>query len=259
MATGAATQTTPVGDLQITVPAAGGPCRVVGINPANGVKQTWLIAPKKMGQILAAMEEEGEDKPQEWLDLLGATNPGIALQYHKDLTRILLSFPERVKTVSQDYTRYAHGDERVTKHQVELALPPTLWHMAFEGRTGRLTAAHLLGCTTQVRSVRDTSPVLALPYGNTHDPLGAICWGTVSTAHLRAEDPLAVDNLFFATGFNDHITRLHLFRNPGTNAPFPSYRDWTMWLRQHPRTLCPIVPGTLTFAAALKRIMAGRE
>lgn len=246
-------------DTVITVPGAGGPCRVEGINPTTGGKQVFSMSPKKVGQLLAGIAEEAPERPQEWLDLLGVSKDvGIAVQYQKDTTRLIVAFPPRTRTISQDLSRYARTAEEA-RATITLGLPATVWVMRFNTLTGRLTASWLL-CTLQtVTSVRDTVLAMASPYGNTHDPLGAICWGNVSTAALRADDPIAVDNLFWATGFNDHIVRMTGFTNPETREPFADYGAWARWMRTHPGTYCPIVPGRLTFHAALGRITQEQE
>jgi hypothetical protein len=250
----AATVTAASKDTIITIPETGGICRVDQPSPGGG-REIFLCAPQTVGKLLANLEDREHVQSQKWLDLLGISTPGVAIGWRAKNTYLVLAFPARVKTVKADV---GNG----TPVQVPYNLPPTVWMLGFNAED-TLASSYLWIAAAMPRSVRDEVRVVPSPYGNVH-PGGAVCWGNVATRPLSPTDPVAADNLFWGTGFNNHLVY------PEQNFILPidaagrrqarEYTAWVQWQIAHPGE--PLTPnwdvmGGRTLATALTAFIGG--
>lgn len=238
-------------DMIITVPEGGGICRVDQPTPSGG-REIYLCAPQTIGRLLANLDEKEGVVGQKWFDLLGATTPGIAVGWRAKDTFLLLSFPARVKTVKATLSD-------TSEVAVPYNLPPTTWMVRFNAEDV-LTSSFLWVSPTSPRSVQDTLQVAPSPWGNVH-PSGAVCWGNVSTRPLKPTDPIAIDNLFWGTGFNNHLVypeRNFILPEEGGRIMARSHDDWVKWQVAHPTT--PLVPryaGAVAFNSKVGQFLSG--
>lgn len=228
-------------DLVITVPQTGKVARVEQPGP-NGGREVFHLSTSTAGRLLAGLESEGLAGAK-WMDLLGTL--GVAFAYRRNALVMVISLPARVKQV-----KHASVARPINFH-----LPPTVWVLKYAQPADSLAGSYLFCTETQVRSVNDTVQCQTFPFGNSFTPAGNICWGNVVTGNLSSQDPMATDNLFFATGFNDHLVRLDRFTKPGGGA-FGSVAEWAAWQAANDRPLV-IAPGTMQFASHLNSILGG--
>lgn len=253
-----------VGDTIITIPAGGGIARVEQPGPRGIGREVWSCAPQTIGRLLAGLENDSSSGNRRWVDLLAAGNPGLALSQKGQESAILLAFPARTKQVKQ---LHSGGRGGAAIDDATFHLPPTIWVLRFNSKD-MLAGSWLFMAPNRPSGVGDELQVMASPFGNAYHPHGAICWGNVTTSNLRVGDPLAVDNLFWGTGFNTHLVRVENFLTPaaatgagagaGTGGrSFTSYTAWTTWLRANPTTPLEVryadtSPFKRTLAACLK-------
>lgn len=255
----ARTITADASDVIIIIPAEGGVCRIDQPSARGEGREVFSCAPQSIGCLLARLDADptaGGD--YKWLDLLSTSTPGVAVTMKRGATTLLLSFPQRVKTVNQ---RIGGVNRPLSFH-----LPPTVWLQHFTAAE-RLTRSYLWCSPTRVASVADTVGVIASPFGNVFSPAGNLCWGNVVTSVLKAHDPLACDNLFWGTDFNDHLVLYNLFENPATpGVVFPDFRSWAAFMAS-PAALTLTAPLSLRwanghsqpFATALRAAMRREE
>ncbi|HYE79871.1 MAG TPA: hypothetical protein VEI97_17950, partial [bacterium] len=229
--------------VRVNVPAAQGRGREI-----------FQCAPQTVGRLMAGLESQAAGSTK-WIDLLAASTPGVAIAYRRGSLWMAMTFPERVKTVKHTLPTRAEGDG--TPRDVNFHLPPTAWILQFSLPQELLSGAWLFATPTRVTSVTDTTSAQVFPFGNAHDGSGAICWGNVATGHLTAQDPVAIDNLFFATGFNDHLFHAGSLRKPN-GEPFGSVRDYVTWQRRNTATAPVLVAGGSPWARILQRTVGGR-
>lgn len=186
-------------DTIITIPAAGGAARVE-VPGGRGGRDVFFCAPNVVGQLLANIEEGAGLSRTTWIDLLGATTPGIAISRGggRNAVWTVLAFPARQKQVR--HVDYA---------QLTWNLPPTTWVVKWNTAGGHVTSWLFAG-PTRITSVTDTQRVVAFPFGNVYDH-GQVCWGNVVLTTLNISDPLAIDNVFFASRFNHDLVALRVF------------------------------------------------
>jgi hypothetical protein len=265
------------GDLIIQVPDQGGVSVVNhfhAFTPQGGPtvitrRETHLMSTERIGKLLANMEPaETAENTSGWIDLLAVATPGIALRVQKGQTTLVLTLPARTKTLHQNQTNVLGNlDDRPRLIDFPIALPPSTWVLRY-GKDGKLRYANFFLSDTLVRSVVDTTPCRIFPLGNSYSGHGAICWGNVNIGALRVEDPLAVDNLFFATPFNQDlisITEFHGGVQSSSPAGFLAWSrvdGWMRWVAENPAEHGPrlqFVGPTIPFNRRLQGIQNGGE
>jgi hypothetical protein len=264
------------GDLIIQVPSQGGVSVVNHFHaaPLDGVstimrRETHLMSTERIGKLLANMEPaETTDNTSGWIDLLAVATPGIALRVQKGQTTLVLTLPARTKTLRQNQTNVLGTlDDQPRLIEFPIALPPSTWVLRY-GKDGKLRYANFFLSDTLVRSVADTTPCRIFPLGNSYSGHGGICWGNVNIGALRVEDPLAVDNLFFATPFNQDLISLTEFHggvqssSPAGFLAWSRVDGWMRWLDENPAEHGPrlqFVGPTIPFNRRLQGIQNGGE
>jgi hypothetical protein len=182
--------------------------------------ERYTVNTKTLGKLLMGLEG-GVVEEIAWVDLLGASSPGVAISVQKHRAIAVVSFPARIRTVQ--HTLPNDQGRRQTR-EVVFPLPPTVWIMAFAADRTTLTNAWLWCSETRVTSMKAPTPCWVFPYGNAHAGSGNVCWGNVTLRGLSLEDPLGVDNLFFGTGFNDHLLDLTVLKT-ADGGNFESLRE----------------------------------
>lgn len=160
--------------------------------PEQGGHALYYCTPRQLGEILGQVENTVVGAP--WIDLLGATTPGVALQTTGNRkVRIVMSFPER-----RQQMMVGEDDQRL------ITIPPVVWLTEWHMDTTHLERAFLWVSEARIVTISAITRVMAWPFGNVYDH-GAVCWGQVPVRHLTYTDPTAVDVLFFTTPFNDDL------------------------------------------------------
>src|SRR5687767_7833127 len=177
-------------DTVITIPPSGGICRVEMPASAGGAgREVYQVTPQTLGRMLTGLEGDGGDV--RWVDLLGATTPGIALCQRRNGLYMILAFPSRIKHV-----RHNRANAAINGGLVPFNLPPTAWVLQFDATRENLQNSWIFSTVSRVTSVTDMTLTRHFPFGNSH-PGGAVCWGNVTLTVLTSRDPVAADNLFF--------------------------------------------------------------
>ncbi len=255
--TGAAVATPVVStDLVITIPSTGGVARVEQPSANGRGREVFHVSTQTVGRLIAGLESEGLSGVK-WVDLLGATTPGIALTYRRNALVLIVSFPARMKTVRHQSVDPRTGEAGKVQN-VNFHLPPTVWVLKYAQPADTLANSWIMATSVQIRSITDQALCQNFPFGNSFQPAANVCWGNVPTTGLTSQDPLAADNLFFATGFNDHLVNLDRFTKPDGGA-FGGVREWATWQLKNPDTPLIIAPGRERFDQKLNAILGGRE
>ena len=241
------------GDVRVTLPATGGVCRVEIPTEAGG-PETFLCSYATIGRLLIqAAPEAPTPVSTDWVDLLAASTPGVAVQSLAKPRRIVLAFPARQRVMT--FPPPGDDDDEIDDDEIRDAeytmwLPPMVWVLNYQLPRDVLTSAAVFCTPVRVASVRDQTLVSPFPFGNVYAEHGRVCWGAVTISTLSSRDPVAVDNLFFGSRFNGDLTNWH--RSGGNSQePFGSRRAWTNWQAAHPTQVAWVEPGRLSLVALL--------
>lgn len=178
--------------LLAEVPLQGGPVRVEWTE--DGVTHVIQTTAASLGELLRGAPEAATGDEGGWQDFLG-TRAAFAFRARPgEKVEIVFTVPTMERVI------HAVGS---TVEELPVTFPALMWVVSYVN--GHLARASVFVTSQRILSVGAQIPAIPFPWGNANSHSGQVCWGTVGVDHLTPQDPWLVDEVFFASNFNNDL------------------------------------------------------
>jgi hypothetical protein len=185
-------------------------------------KQAGYVHMENLAQILlgATAETQGQEavSRERWVDLLGSH--GVAMVKTAQNVQLILARPREFRN-----SEWPHLDEtqgRYIRKRLRIEFPPQLWRLQYNN--GFHASSQLFLTPELVTSLESSIPIHRFPYGNVYEH-GGICWGAVRAVNrMKDNDPNALIDLFWNSGFNKDLGRSFYIGEKAYNGVY----EWAM-------------------------------